>query len=113
MSRCDKQLVFHCIYCSGLEFVGNTPGLAIPDSICTDRAIAVISARDLINNVHRLATVISQMIGHNIGLQHDTHGKFTLTRTCRCMCRLRDSLTKIHCFLCMRPRDQVLCMQST
>ncbi|XP_067948088.1 zinc metalloproteinase-disintegrin-like protein F1 isoform X2 [Watersipora subatra] len=54
---------------SGDNFDGM--GLAVPTSICTNRAVAVISAKQHIENPQRLASVIAHMIGHNIGLEHD------------------------------------------
>lgn len=61
---------------SGKEFDGNSVGLAIPDSICTDRAVAAISVKLLINRQHQLANVIAHMIGHNIGLERDAPSEY-------------------------------------
>lgn len=54
----------------------SSSGLAIPDSVCTDRAVAVITTSAV--EVPQLASVVSHMIGHIIGLKHDAAGKIPL-----------------------------------
>lgn len=70
-----SMIIFsNLVYCSGSEFEGSASGLSIPDSICTDRALSVISVKSLLSNPEKVASEISHMIGHNIGLEHDTAG---------------------------------------
>lgn len=64
---------------SGKEFEGRSSGISIPDSICTDRAMSVISVKSILSNPEKLASTISHMIGHNIGLEHDIDGRFFLS----------------------------------
>lgn len=59
---------------SGQLFEENSTGLAVPDSICTGRGVAVVSSQSK-DNVGHLASVVSHMIGHAIGLLHDTEGE--------------------------------------
>mgnify|MGYP001792642450 len=70
------------VFCSGIEFEDGSSGLSIPDSICTDRALSVISVQSLLSNQEKLASTIAHMIGHNIGLEHDTQGKLTAQQHC-------------------------------
>ncbi|XP_067936250.1 zinc metalloproteinase-disintegrin-like EoVMP2 [Watersipora subatra] len=56
---------------TGQLFEENSTGIAIPDSICTGRGISVVSSQSRDNSRH-LASVMSHMIGHSIGLLHDT-----------------------------------------
>jgi len=72
INRNNKSELFYN-YDSGMRFEDNSIGLAIPDSICTDRAIAVISAET--SDITKLSSIVAHMVGHNLGLQHDSPGK--------------------------------------
>lgn len=45
-------------------------GMSIPDSVCTKRALGV-SQIPSYTEPQKLATVLSHMVGHNLGLKHD------------------------------------------
>ncbi|XP_078321722.1 disintegrin and metalloproteinase domain-containing protein unc-71-like isoform X2 [Crassostrea virginica] len=55
---------------TGKDLQNNSLGMAIPDSVCTDRAVG-ISKIPSYTEPQKLATVLSHMIGHNLGLKHD------------------------------------------
>lgn len=74
---------FTCIrYCTDLllVFISGEPlqsgslGMSIPDSVCTKRALGV-SQIPSYTEPQKLATVLSHMVGHNLGLKHDEDRK--------------------------------------
>ncbi|CAH1789079.1 unnamed protein product [Owenia fusiformis] len=57
-------------FVTGREFLGDDVGMAIPDSVCTDRAVAV-SQDSNIHEPQQLAGTLTHLIGHNLGIQDD------------------------------------------
>ncbi|KAJ8314071.1 hypothetical protein KUTeg_008632 [Tegillarca granosa] len=55
---------------TGTDLEDNSVGMAIPDSICTDRAISISKSPNILEP-QQLATILSHMIGHNLGIKHD------------------------------------------
>lgn len=74
---------------SGETFAGGASGMAIPDSICTDRSIG-ISVDINPYEPHLVAAIMAHMIGHNIGMGHD-NGR-TLSFGCCCLFRFLNSI---------------------
>ncbi|KAK3108085.1 hypothetical protein FSP39_000858 [Pinctada imbricata] len=60
-------------FITGRELEKQSIGMAIPDSVCTDRAISINKNPDILQP-QQLATVLSHMIGHNLGIKHDEEG---------------------------------------
>ncbi|KAH9518359.1 Disintegrin and metalloproteinase domain-containing protein 12 [Bulinus truncatus] len=57
-------------FVTGLELEAGKVGIAIPDSICSDRAVAVVkSGRPF--EPQQTATILSHMAGHILGIKHD------------------------------------------
>ncbi|XP_005107366.1 disintegrin and metalloproteinase domain-containing protein 22 isoform X2 [Aplysia californica] len=76
--RLPKDDVFDAaFFLTGVKLQDDKVGIAIPDSICSDRAVAVIkSGRPF--EPQQSATILSHMAGHILGIEHDEDG------TCAC-----------------------------
>ena len=56
---------------SARTFDHNEAGMAIPDSVCSQRAVSVSQDPDLFDP-QQGAVVAAHMIGHTLGMHHDT-----------------------------------------
>ncbi|KAK6165793.1 hypothetical protein SNE40_022640 [Patella caerulea] len=57
-------------FITGTELEDKSIGLAIPDSLCTDRAVGVCQSPKPFQP-QQTATILAHMIGHNLGIKHD------------------------------------------
>lgn len=62
------------VFISGEPLQSGSLGMSIPDSVCTKRALGV-SQIPSYTEPQKLATVLSHMVGHNLGLKHDEDRK--------------------------------------
>ncbi|XP_046342747.2 disintegrin and metalloproteinase domain-containing protein unc-71-like isoform X1 [Haliotis rufescens] len=62
-------------FMTGIELEGNAVGIALPDSVCTDRAVG-ISKNPKPFEPQQAATILAHMIGHNLGIEHDEDAKW-------------------------------------
>ncbi|XP_041367315.1 disintegrin and metalloproteinase domain-containing protein unc-71-like isoform X2 [Gigantopelta aegis] len=60
-------------FMTGMDLENDSIGLAIPDSVCTDRAVGICKNPNTFE-LQQAATVLSHMIGHNLGIEHDEDG---------------------------------------
>ncbi|KAK7011124.1 Disintegrin and metalloproteinase domain-containing protein 12 [Biomphalaria glabrata] len=57
-------------FVTGLDLAGDKVGIAVPDSICSTRGVAVVkSGRPF--EPQQTATILSHMAGHILGIKHD------------------------------------------
>lgn len=63
-----------CSVCSASQFSDHSVGTAVPDSICTDRSVVVLS--DDSDHSMLTAEAMTHMVAHVLGVRHeDTAGE--------------------------------------
>ncbi|KAL5006683.1 hypothetical protein ScPMuIL_015489 [Solemya velum] len=69
-----KNVDYHSAqFISTIDYENDAVGMAIPDSVCTDRAFGVSKNPNILEPQH-IATILAHMIGHNLGIKHDEDG---------------------------------------
>lgn len=61
-------------FLTSIDFEDNTVGMAIPDAVCTGRASGISKMPNFLEP-QQGATILSHMIGHNLGIKHDEDSK--------------------------------------
>ncbi|GFO40917.1 disintegrin and metalloproteinase domain-containing protein 1-like [Plakobranchus ocellatus] len=73
----DKHLPVNdfdaAFFVTGVELDHKKAGVAIPDSICSNRSVAIIKSGRVFEP-QQTATILSHMAGHILGIQHDEDG---------------------------------------